>query len=424
MGSLFKKTAFALALGFLVFFLRPSLFGQNRRQGEDPLTLKIAVIGPGDEIYFSWGHIGLVVEDNLTGQSMFYDWGVFSFENENFFYNFAFGRLLYTCMVTWAEFNFDYYIQNNRDITLYTLNLPAGKKEEVLRFAENNVLPENCDYYYHNFRDNCATRIRDVIDMAVDGQFSAEFAGAPGRYTIRQHVRRHTWANPFFDWLLSFLMGQDIDRPVTVWDEMFLPSEIASDILDFRYTDSGGVERKLVSSVEEVYRSSGRPAVLEVPHRQWPAELLASLAFSGLLVFSYLRWGKKKGYTVFIGITQSLLGLFFGGAGALLFFMTFFTNHDYTFHNSNILFVNPLLFSGVPLGLLFAFSGSAKKRYASALFLRTLWIYVLLCGLLAMAVKLSPAFYQQNQVDLALVLPFTLSLVFIMTKLRHTAILK
>jgi hypothetical protein len=113
------------------------------------------------------------------------------------------------------------------------------------------------------------------------------------------------------------------------------------------------------------------------------------------------------------------LGLFFGGVGALLFFMTFFTNHDYTFHNSNILFVNPLLFAAIPLGLLFAFSGSAKKRFASALFLRTLWIYVLLCGLLTMAIKLSPAFYQQNQVDLALVLPFTLSLVFIMTKLRH-----
>ena len=118
-----------------------------------------------------------------------------------------------------------------------------------------------------------------------------------------------------------------------------------------------------------------------------------------------------------MGITQSLLGLFFGLAGSMLFFMTFFSNHDYTFHNSNILYVNPLLLGAVPLGIIFGFTKKEKKRFISARLLKILWIYVLLGGLLTMVIKLFPAYYQQNQVTQAMVLPIALTLVLIMSRL-------
>jgi hypothetical protein len=383
----------------------------------DPFTLKIAVIGPGDELYFWWGHIGLVVENSESGQTLFYDWGVFSFDNENFFLNFAFGRLLYSCMVTTAERNLYVYRNTNRDITLYTLDLPLEEKIEIIRFAENNVLPENRDYYYHHFRDNCATRIVEILDMALDGQLRVEFGTAPGRYTLRQHVRRHTWFNPFFDWMLNFLMGQDIDRPITVWDEMFLPSEIAMRISDFRYTDSGGNVRPLVSSVETVNTSVGRPGVLDVPRNPWPEALLVSFLFSQFLVVLYLFLRGSKAFKITIGIIQSILGLFFGIAGSVLFFMTFFTDHDYTYHNINILFVNPLFLAVIPLALIFAFTADEKRRNVCGRILKFFWIYVFLGALLTIVIKIFPAFYQQNQVTQALVMPVALMLTFIMYRL-------
>jgi len=403
-----RKAAAMLLLFFLPVF---SLFCQNTRG--DALTLKIAVIGPGDELYFWWGHIGLVVEDKISGKSRLFDWGVFSFENENFFLNFAYGRLVYSCMVSNAEYNFNNLIITNRDITLYTLDLPRDKKEAVIRFAENNILPENRDYNYHHFKDNCATRIRDIIDLALDGQFKADFINERSRFTLRQHVRRHTWFNPFFDWLLNFLMGQDIDRPITVWDDMFLPSEIAMRIKDYHYIDSAGNDRSLVSSVEVMNRSFGRPVVLDTPRKQWPRELFASLVFSALIVSVYLFFGKKK--FVILGLAQSLLGLFFGISGSVLFFMTFFTDHDYTYHNSNVFFVNPLFFAAVPLGLIFAFTNNEKKRFVATRLSRAFWTYILLGGLLTMVIKLSPAFYQQNQVTQALVMPVALALLVLMS---------
>ncbi|GHU78140.1 hypothetical protein FACS189462_2020 [Spirochaetia bacterium] len=368
-------------------------------------------MGPGDELFFWWGHIALIVEDQFTGQNRFYDWGVFSFAAENFYTNFAMGRLIYMCVASPAERSYNEYRRTNRDITTYTLNLSPAKREAVWRFAENNVLPENREYVYHHFKSNCASPIIAIIDMATDGQFKEKYGDAPGRYTLRQHVRRHTWFSPFFDWLLNFLMGQDIDTPITVWDEMFLPAEVGNRIAEFNYIDESGLERPLVSNVEVLNRAVNRPAVLDVPRRQWDRELVLGLIIAAF--FIVLKILKKKrppiGEPVF-GIAQAVLGLFFGLAGTALFFMTFFTNHDYTWHNSNVLFINPLLLAALPLGVRYALAHDPAKRLHWGRFLSYLWTYVFIAGILTMAVKLLPFFYQQNQVTQALALPFALVL--------------
>jgi hypothetical protein len=374
-------------------------------------------MGPGDELYFWWGHIALVIEDALSGESRFYDYGIFSFESENFFVNFAFGRLLYHCGVSPTDLSYNVYKRNNRDIRVYTLDLPARKKEELRAFAEWNILPENRNYFYHHFYDNCATRIRDIIDLGVDGQFKARFGEAPGRYTLRQHIRRYMWFSPFFDWLLNFLMGQDIDKPITVWDEMFLPREIGDRIEDFSYRDPSGGERKLVSSLEVLNQAVNRPRILEAPTRQWPGGLALGIAVAAVFFLLIHRGKRGEGNAlaavpsrVCLGIGQSLLGLFFGLVGLVLFFMTFFTDHDYTYHNSNIIYINPLLLAAVPLGIILAASKHDPRRVRAGRLLRYLWTYVFFGGLLTMAIKLLPGFYQQNQLTQALVLPVALVL--------------
>jgi hypothetical protein len=376
----------------------------------EKLTLKISVSGPGDELYFWWGHIALVIEDNRTKQSRFYDYGLFSFDNENFFYNFAFGRLLYSCGVSNAASNMAVYIHTNRDITLYTLDVPPENRLKVLEFAETNVLPENRDYYYHHFRDNCSTRIRDILDIATDGQFKTQYGDAPGRFTFRQHVRRHTWFSPFFDWVLNFLMGQDIDVPITVWQEMFLPSEVGKRITEFSYTGPGGVMRPLVTGTEIVNRAVGRPHVLDYPRKQWPRELCFGVAVMVLLAFFYYLQRKTAAGQILLGLSQSLIGLFFGIAALLLYFMSLFTNHDYTYHNMNMIFASPLLLVAVPLGIRYAFASSPEARIRNEIALRLLWLLVLLGIIVSMLLKPLPNFWQANLVDEMLLLPIALIL--------------
>jgi len=401
-NDMIKKTVFLLLL--LTVLLGANLFAQG-----DNLTIKVAVMGPGDQMYFWWGHIALMIEDSSNNTGYFFDYGIFSFDNENFFYNFAFGRLLYSCGASNAERSLNVYKRTNRDITIYTLDLPPETKLKVRDFAVHNVLPENCNYYYHHFKDNCSTRIRDIIDLATDGQFKEAFGNKYTNFTLRNHVRRHTYFSPVADWFLSFLMGQVIDNPVTVWEEMFLPSAVGNKIEDFWYTDINGKKRKLVSSIEIVNKSVGRPPVLEKPHKQWAWELLFSLVLSAIFAFFFFLQKKNiRAGRVLAGVSMSLCGLFFGLIAVLLYFMNLFTNHDYTYQNMNMIFCTPLLLVAVPFGICYAITKNQKKLQIYGELLRLIWLLSVLGVIISILLKILPAFYQDNLTDQMLILPIAL----------------
>jgi hypothetical protein len=402
-----KKCAFLMLV--LTLLTISSIFCQDKKPGEN-LTVKIAVMGPGTELYFWFGHIALIIEDSNTGDSYFYDYGLFSFDDDNFFSNFAYGRMLYSCGVSLTERNFAVYRYRRRSIYVYTLDVPPEWKLKVEEFADNNVLPENCDYYYHVFKDNCSTRIRDLIDIATDGQFGGQYRQAPGRFTLRQHVRRHTWFNSPVDWILNFWMGQVIDKPIAIWDEMFLPAEVGRRIEEFWYTDNEGVRRKLVSSGELIYKAEDRPQVLETPRKQWPRELLFSLCLSAIFgSFFFMQSKNIKAGKVLAGVSMSLSGLVFGFAAAALYFLSIFTNHDYTYENSNMLFATPILLAAVPLGICYAAAKKPDKFIFYDTCLRVIWLLTLIGILVSMLIKVFPRFYQQNLTDQMLMLPIALT---------------
>ncbi|MDR1908982.1 MAG: DUF4105 domain-containing protein, partial [Spirochaetaceae bacterium] len=186
-----------------------ALYGQEapgrgpEKRAVDDMIFKVAVFGPSDEIFVWWGHAALLVENTRWGYSRIYDWGIFSYPGNNFLWDFLRGRVRYKCTVDILDMTA--YLDEDRDVTVYTLDLDAEGKEAILNYAQNNVLPKNCYYDYHEFRDNCATRIRDLIDLGTGGQLKERLAAAPGRFTLRQHIRRFTWFRPFSGRLLDFL---------------------------------------------------------------------------------------------------------------------------------------------------------------------------------------------------------------------------
>jgi hypothetical protein len=379
----------------------------------DDLVFKVAVYGPSDDIFIWWGHAALIVESTRWNFSRVFDWGVFTYPsydtpNENFLKDFLREEVSYKC--TAGIVNMEDYIEEDRDIIVYTLNLDRNAKKIILSYAEDIVHPDKCDYDYHEFRDNCSTRIRDIIDMGTEGQFKAVFDASPGRFSIRQHVRRFTWDKFFSDWFLDFLIGQNLDEKTTFWDEMFLPVEVARNIVDFVYMDSSGVIRKLVSGVQIINSSKKRQPILNEPLETWPFAFAAGLLAAALLCsITLVRRKFTRSCRILFGSLQSLLGLFLGISGSVLAF-GFFMNNDYIQQNTNILFINPLLLAMVPLGILYA--ANVKFPFTEKC-LRIIWTYMFIACTLTVLLRLLPFFYQQNQSAQAVILPIAFVLSYI-----------
>ena len=376
----------------------------------DDLVFKIVIYGPSDPMFIWWGHAALIVHNTRWNFSRVFDWGIFSYPSDNFLYDFIRERVRYRSAV--GGRNMRPYIEEDRDIVIYTLNLDRRAKEIMLAYAQNSVLPENRYYDYHQFLDNCATRIRDIINMGTRGQFKEVFENTPGRLTLRQHVRRFTWFRPFQEWFLCFMMGQVYDKQISAWNEMFLPVEIARNIVNFSFIDYYGEERQLVSSVEFYNASKSRPPILHAPILTWPFFTKAGILIATIL-FQVKVFGKMypRASRIFLGLAQSVFGLVLGVLGVVLTFGKFFMNNDYFRQNFNLLFVNPLLLFIVPLGILAAINKAPRINPEKCLHIFWTCVFIV-CGITVILRPL-PFFFQQNYSVQGLVLPIAFALSYI-----------
>ncbi|MDR2490520.1 MAG: DUF4105 domain-containing protein [Spirochaetaceae bacterium] len=415
--AVFRITVFAAML-FVVF---PPLAGaeQGRRRG-DFYTLKLVVIGPGDDVFTWWGHLGVIVENAFTGKEQFYDYGVFSFYAENFYKNLIAGNWDYSMQVRDAAVDIGWYIKTNRDIIYYTLNLDAQQKETLVDFLDWNVRPENRNYFYKLFTDNCVTRVMLLLDQTLEGQFLERYKNEPGRHTVRFHANRHLYPSPVLYWLLNFIMGDTIDTPPSRYDEMYLPAEFAAGAADFFYTSKDGVTVPLVSDIEVISTSKGRNLALDKPPRAYIPGIIVSLILA--FIFLYIRHNyiqknyiqknstlQQKNHSRRLwAYVQIVWALLWGILGTVLFLAEFFSNHIYTYRNINVIFANPIILAGIPLSLLAFFAKKEKTALLCGTILRFLWVYMLLAAILTIVVRISPLYYQDNHLTLILLIPSTL----------------
>ncbi len=94
----------------------------------------------------------------------------------------------------------------------------------------NEVQPENRNYRYDYYLNNCSTRIRDALDIALDGALSARTGQIPAKLNFRDQTRRLTQMQFWYYLGLEMGLGFPVDRAVTRWDEMFIPMVVADEI--------------------------------------------------------------------------------------------------------------------------------------------------------------------------------------------------
>ena len=157
----------------------------------DPLTVEILTFGPGQHPFTRFGHNAIRIIDRSpgVGTDVVYNFGTFTFDSPRLIVDFLQGRLRYWLSRSSMAGTQALYRRENRDIEAQELDLSAAQKRALQSRLEVNARPENRDYRYDYFADNCSTRVRDALDAVLDGRLRAGAVG-PGTMTLRAHALR------------------------------------------------------------------------------------------------------------------------------------------------------------------------------------------------------------------------------------------
>ncbi|MEQ9208482.1 MAG: DUF4105 domain-containing protein, partial [Pseudomonadales bacterium] len=128
---------------------------------------------------------------------------------------------------------FGIYRAEQRTVWQDRINLTNPQKAMLYRRLMWNLEPANITYPYQYYFDNCTTRVRDYLDEALSGKLSNTFDGVTAQ-TFREQVHSYYESNFLIRFSLDILMNSNIDRPVSEWENMYLPLQLRRQLYEVR----------------------------------------------------------------------------------------------------------------------------------------------------------------------------------------------
>lgn len=344
----------------------------------------LITFGPGEVYFERFGHNAIWLREPASGLDHTFNFGYFDFEQKDFFLRFMRGRMLYFSVAQPAEREFGFYRQINRSIRAQKLRLTKTQFEQLRDHLLNEVLPENRNYRYDYYLDNCSTRIRDALDIALDGALLARTGQVPAELNFRDHTRRLTQMRFWYYLGLETGLGFPVDRAISRWDEMFIPMVVADEIATMQVETSGAV--KPLVEIDRMFFTSSLPEPGAAPTAIWYRYLLAGLILAGLAWLS----GKLMPRVWLDGLVRAWV-LISATLGLMLAALWLLTDHEASSNNANLLLLSPLLLLAIIPGL---------QRVAA-------WL-LLTSNVLALLMLLLPV-HQYNLDVIALITPINLA---------------
>lgn len=220
---------------------------------------------------------------------------------------------------------FDYQSEG-RFVREQRLNFTPREVSNLYLLLEQNYLPDYRYYRYDFFRDNCATRVRDMV-YAGCGKKTVDTLPDAGGLSYRDYL--HTAMRDKLEWWamgVDLLLGLPADHRCSADEAMFYPLVMEAEFAIAQREESPLVEPAVTLLAENRGEISD----------SFPPVVVFALLFAAVAVLS-----RKRGIlrTIVIRMLFVLAGLI----GLFLLFMWFGTDHYCTEWNLNILWASPLL---------------------------------------------------------------------------------
>ncbi len=328
-----------LAMSSASFAFQPSQIPTLSSRAE----ISIVTLGPWQhELYAAFGHSAIRVYDPALNVDAFYNYGAFSFDQPNFYLNFARGHLNYKLdvdpYIPWR----DYYISRNRFVHEQILNLTDQQVQKVFEYLYRNALPGNEYYLYDYFYNNCATKLRDVLKEALPGQVEFDSTYITTHYTIRQLTDPYLAKQPWGDLGIDICLGLPMDKVASPYEYMFLPDYIESSF-DHASVNGDSATLPLVKNKVFVYESQPE----ETPFHWFHPWIVFGLF---LAITVAITVAHKKSHNKFKWFDAIIFGIV-GAVGLVLLLLWVATDHRAAAKNLNLIWAMPLHLIFIPLYL-------------------------------------------------------------------------
>ena len=305
----------------------------SQEQQEDSVSVSLVTFYPGSEPHNIFGHSEIRVKQGPV--DLYFNYGVFDFKSPGFLWRFMLGETDYMCQPVpraYATFGME-----NRRMVEQELNLPQDRALKVRDFLWNNAQPENCTYRYKFLSDNCSTRPRDIIEMAAGDGLQYPATGdtlVTYRDILAHYCRNYAWERFGIDLVLGWNIDTVLDQRATMFIPMLLMDAVAGATVQ---TDSVAIPLVKATTVPIDKSTEGNVR----PPTPWYLSpmTIALLVLVLTLLVSCHDWRRRD-------VSHWLDTLLFtagGLAGCILFFLIFFSTHEATSPNINILWLHPLL---------------------------------------------------------------------------------
>lgn len=311
---------------FFLFFVITYKYSQNVQLSEFS-EVSIVTSGAGEALYEKFGHTAIRIKDPVLNLDLIYNYGFFNFNQPNFYLNFVKGFMKYQLVKYPFDYSFQDAKRDERWMKQQVLNLTQKERNAFFNFLEENSLPQNADYLYDPFFNNCATKPRDIIKKIVGGKliFSDDFTSNKSlRQLMNIEINPNTWGSLG----INIALGSILDKKATPEEYLYLPDYVFKALQSSKISGNG-VEEKFVKKTEILLDFDEK-----APKSDAFSPFLCFLVISLIIIFITYKDVKRSKRTKFLDF---LVFLFTGLVGSLIIFLWFFTNHSTAPNNFNFL---------------------------------------------------------------------------------------
>lgn len=292
--------------------------------------ISVLTCSPGHELYSVFGHTALRVQDTIDSKplDLVFNYGTFQF-TDDFYYKFAQGRLdYYLSVAPFYEFQ-QQYLFDGRGIREQYLQMSDADLIVLEQLLFENSEEANATFRYHFFKDNCSVRVWEIIKKASSQPIQIQ--RAQPHSTFRQAIQTYLDYMPWGDWGIDLALGAPCDDKMEMENLAFLPDSLENLLAHAQYGHSPLVARSV-----EMF-----PIDQELILPRWNFPFVVNLLLLVMIVGGGIYFSKQGKLRTWL---ETLTMLIFGWLGLFLIFLWFFTDHDTTHANWNLLWANPIWF--------------------------------------------------------------------------------